>query len=73
MNNGCNKNCFKKSNSKITEATGDSIGNRIADKIRNFSKKSPAELHSKELQNDEKELPKKDTYLQTKGNKFLMT
>ena len=31
------------------------------------SKKSP-----RELQNDELEAPKKDTYLQKKGNKLLM-
>ena len=58
---------------QIAEATGDLIGNRIADKIRSFSNKSPTELHFKELQNDKKEEPKKDTYLQTKDNKLLMT
>ena len=45
------------------EATGDLIGNKIADKIASFLKKSPTELHSmklhsKELQNDETEVPK---------------
>ena len=39
---------------KITEATGDVIGNNIADKITSVSKKSP-----KELQNDELEVPKR--------------
>ena len=39
----CNKNCFKKSNSKTVEATGDLIGNRIADKITSAS----TELHLK--------------------------
>ena len=33
---------------KITEATGDLIGNKIADRITSFSKES-----SKETQNDE--------------------
>ena len=46
MYNGSNKNCFEKSNSK---ATGELIGNRIADKITSVSKKSPTELHLMEL------------------------
>ena len=29
----CNKNCLKESSSKTAEATGDLIGNKIADKI----------------------------------------
>ena len=33
------KNSFKKSNSKTAEATGDLIGNKIADKITSASKK----------------------------------
>ena len=37
--NGCNKNCFKKRNSKKAEVTGDLIGNKIADKITSVSKK----------------------------------
>ena len=38
--NRCNKNCFKKSNSK----NGDLIGNKIADKITSMSKKPAKEL-----------------------------
>ena len=44
---------------KTTEATGDLIGNKIADKITSLStelhskKNSTTELHSKELPNDE--------------------
>ena len=34
------------------------IGKKIADKITSFHKESPMELHSKELQNDEIEVPK---------------
>ena len=45
---------------KTAEATGDLIGNKIADKITSVSKKSPTELHSKGLQNVEMEVPKKD-------------
>ena len=44
---------------KTAEATGDLIGNKIADKITSVSKKSPTELYSKELQNDEMEAPKR--------------
>ena len=51
MYNRCNKNHFKKSNSKTAEATGDLIGNRIADKITSVLKKSTKELHN----NDETE------------------
>ena len=63
--NGCNKNCFEKSNSKeqfkkAAEATGDLTGNKIADKITSVSKTSSAELRSKNADaNSEIELPKK--------------
>ena len=52
---------------KIAEATGDLIGNKIADRITSVSKES-----SKETQNDEIEASKKDTYLQKKSNKLVM-
>ena len=55
-------------------ATGDLLGNKIADKIMSVSKKS-----SKELQNDKTKVDtgkaspkKKDTYLHKKYNKLLM-
>ena len=53
----------KRAIQKTAEATGDLISNKIADKIASFLKKSPTELHSmklhsKELQNDETEVPK---------------
>ena len=51
----------KRAIQKKAEATGDLIGNKVADKITNVSKKSP-----KELPNDEMEAPKKFTYLQKK-------
>ena len=44
---------------KTAESTGDLIGNKIADKITSVSKTSPTEFHSKELQNDDMEAPKK--------------
>ena len=39
MHNRSNKHCFKESNSKTAEVTGDLSGNKIADKIRFPSKK----------------------------------
>ena len=52
---------------KIAEATGDLIGNKIADRITSVSKES-----SEETQNDEIEALKKDSYLQKKSNKLVM-
>ena len=60
---------------KTAEATGDLIANKIADKVKNVSKNS-----TKELQNNKTEvgrasprdIPKKDTYILTKGNKLLI-
>ena len=58
--NRCNKNCFIKSNSKTAEATGDLIGNKIADKITNVSKKSAKVLPNDETKVDvERATPKK--------------
>ena len=68
----------KRAIQKTLEATGDLIGNKIADKITSVSKKSPkelnsTELHTKELQNNKMEAPKKkDAYLKKKGTKLLM-
>ena len=58
------KNASKRAIQETEEATGDLIGNKIADKINNVSKNSPTELHSAELrskvlQNDEIKAPKK--------------
>ena len=52
------KTASKKAIQKTPEATGDLIGNKITDKITNVSEKSSKELHSKELQNNEAEVPK---------------
>ena len=54
------KTASKRAFQKTAEATGDLIGNKIVDKIASLLKKSPTELHAKELQNDEREVPKKD-------------
>ena len=61
------KTASKMAIQKIAEATGDLIGNKIADRITSVSKES-----SKETQNDEIEASKKDTYLQKKSNKLVM-
>ena len=71
------KSASKRAIQKTAKATGDLIGNKIADKIISVLKKSPtelhsAELHSKELQMTKWKHQKKDTYLQKKDNKLLM-
>ena len=72
----------KRAIQKTVEATGDLIGNKIADKITNVSKKSSA--RSEKLKDDNindeldagraspKDIPKKDIYLQKKNSKSLM-
>ena len=54
------KDCFKKSNSKIVEATGDLVGNKIADKITSVSKKSLKKPRDDDSSSNEvsKEIPK---------------
>ena len=47
------KTVSKRAIQKPAEATGDLIGNKIADKVTSTSKKSPRELHSKELSPNE--------------------
>ena len=61
------KTASKRAIQKTAEATGVLIGNKIADEITSVSKKS-----SNELQNNETEVSKKDTYLQKEDNKLLM-
>ena len=46
------KTASKRAIHKTAEATGDLIGNKIADKIASVSKKPMMELHSKELPNN---------------------
>ena len=64
------KTASKRAIQKTAEATGDLIGNKISDKTTSVSKKiqnNESEAGSASL----KDVPKKDTYLQTKGNKLL--
>ena len=63
------KTASKREIQKTAEATGDLIGNKIADKITSVSKKSRKELQNKEIEAD---VPIKDTYLQKKDNNLLM-
>ena len=42
--NGCSKNSITTTNSKNCRATGDLVGNKIADKITSISKKSTKKL-----------------------------
>ena len=57
----------KRAIQKTAEATGDLIGNKIADKITITSKKSLTKLHSKELPSNEanNEIPK-ERYISTR-------
>ena len=54
------------------ETTGDLTGTKIAYEITNVSKKSLVHLQIDDTSN-ETETPEKDTYLQKKGNKLLMS
>ena len=55
------KTTSKRAIQKTAEATGGLIGNKVADKIKNISKKSSTEFYLRELQNnkanDEIEIP----------------
>ena len=55
---------------KTAEATGDLIGNKIADKITSYSKNSAKEPHSNGVSN---EIPKERyIYIHKKDKKLLM-
>ena len=59
----------KRAIQKTAEATGDLIGNKIADKITSVSKKSPKELHSQN--EDEIEIPKERYISPNKGQQII--
>ena len=64
------KTASKRAIEKTAEATGYLVGTKIADKSKCASKKSRnEEIQSNEV-NDE--IPKRDVFLQKKGNKLLM-
>ena len=69
------KTASKRAIQKEAEATGDLIGNKIADDITSVSKKSSTELHSNELQNNEtnyeSEAPKKRYISPKKGQQII--
>ena len=58
---------------KTAEATGDLIGNKIANKVTSVSKKKSINIINNNNNNENIESPthKKDTYLQKKENKLL--
>ena len=66
------KTASKREIQKTAEANGDLIGNKIADKITNTSKKSPKELHTKELPSNEanNEIPK-GTYISPQERQII--
>ena len=61
------KTTSKRAIQKTAEATGDLIGNKIADNITSASKKS----HNEEVQSIMR-YRKRDIFLQKKGKKLLM-
>ena len=66
------KTASKRAVQKTAEATGDLIGNKIADKFTSVPKKSPKGLHSTELPSNEANSEIKVIYLDKKDNKLLM-
>ena len=64
------KTASKRGIQEIAEATGDLIGNKIADKITSVSKKLTHHKIMKKMMN--RNYQKKDTFLQKKDNKLLM-
>ena len=68
------KTASKSAIHKTAEATGDSIGYKIPDKITTISKRSTKELPKDETKEEDVEITthKKDTYHQNKDNKLLM-
>ena len=56
---------------KPAEATGNLIGNKIADKTTSVSRKTQNN-ESEADTSSPKNIPKKDTYLRKKGNKLLI-
>ena len=64
------KTASKRAIQKTAEATRDLIGNKIADKITNTSKKSSRELQNNEA-NDEIEIPKERYIYPEKGQQII--
>ena len=60
------KTASKRAIQKAAEANGDLIGNKIADKITSFSKKSNNNNNNNNNKDVELATHKKDTYLQKK-------
>ena len=66
------KTASKRAIQKTAEATGDLIGNKIADKTTSLSQKSSSNNNNNVDENSELTTHKKDIYLQKKDNKLLM-
>ena len=66
------KTASKRAIQKTAEATGDLIGNKIADKTTSASQKSSSNNNNNVDENSELTAHKKDIYLQKKDNKLLM-
>ena len=66
------KTVSKRAIQKTAEATGDLMGNKIADKITSVSKKKELPNNNETEEDVEITTHKKDTCLQKKDNKLLM-
>ena len=66
------KTASKRAIQKTAEATGDLIGNKIADKTTSVSQKSSSSNNNNDDENSELTTHKKDIYIQKKDNKLLM-
>ena len=62
------KTASKRAIKKIAEATGDLVGNKIADKITSISKRPTKKLQDGELQSNKakNEIPNKKIYISTR-------
>ena len=71
---GAIKTASKTAIQKTAEATGDLIGNKIADKRTSISKKPVKELHNNDGREEDAEITtnKKDIHHQKKDSKLIM-
>ena len=65
------KTASKRAIQKTAEATGDLIGNKIADKRTSVSKKPATVLHSKELHNNDKLKEEEDAEIATPKKRYI--
>ena len=62
----------KRAIQKTAEATGDVIGNKIADKITSVSKKSTKELQNNETEDDAEKATHKKIYISPEERQYII-